>query len=106
MSILQRGSISYRVLPIASCNNGSPVTTSVWTEIQFTSICRTEHLFVGFEPGVFYHYTICKALSTNSTLLTSLFVLVNTFNFIFGHKIRLYEVQGHCFVTQKDLNSY
>ena len=53
MSILQRGSISYRVLSIASCNNGSPVTTSVWTELQFTLISLNRAFDLLFRTGSF-----------------------------------------------------
>ena len=38
MSIIQRCSVSKRVF--SSCNNGSPVRTSVQAELQFTSLCR------------------------------------------------------------------
>ena len=73
--LFHRGVLCLRTL--SSYTFASLVTNSVWVDLQFTPdlYFLILHSNCGFEPGVLHYYTFCKASTTISTLLTSLFVI-------------------------------
>ena len=74
MSHIQRGSASLRIL--YSYNNGFPVTTFIWAELQFTPVRRTGAPKLWFRTGSFPSLYVLQS-TDDDKYITNKFIRTN-----------------------------
>ena len=76
MSHIQRGSVSLRIL--YSCNNGFPVTTFIWAELQFTPVRRNGAPKLWFRTGSFPSLYVLQS-TDDDKYITNKFIRTNKY---------------------------